>query len=467
MNAPKSSMTQDALLAPAMKALRRLYDRLYLRTAGRMRWVADVSRCVRRCLVGTVARVLGASEVGLYRLRIARTACRPSARPSDDAVVASSNGEPRGLPGLAGRSRTVVLDGCAFQFDGGGVKRFWGAMMEEWSRNGFARCVVVLDRGGTAPRYPGFRYRPVPRLRVNNTAAQRALLEAVCAREGADLFVSTYYTHPMRCPSLLYVYDMTPEVLGWDLDLPVWREKREAISYASAYAVASGSTMRDLHRLCPETGDRPVVVDYPAAVSAFHQASVAEVENLRVRLALPQRYVLFIGHREGYKNAALLFGALAELGQVPDFGVLLVGGRAVLEPHLARLVPGMPVRIASLSDEDLRAAYSGAVALVYVSRYEGFGMPILEAKACGCPVITCRNSSLPEAAGPDTLFVDESDSAHLVNTLQGLLDGDRSKWTERGFDWAARFTWVRTARVLEDAIVSACVAGGESQDLRV
>ena len=414
---------------------------LRLRTGGKFPRVLRLLKRVRDVAQRSVGRAVGAFEAGLCRLRMLADGGRLPTQPNaQDAVVQADHARPS-RPGLPVAGLTIVLDGCAFEFGGGGIKRLWTAVMEEWSRDGFARSVVVLDRGGTAPRYPGFRYRSFPRLRAHDTLSQRALLQHACVSEGADMFVSTCYTHPSRCQSLLYVYDMTPEVLGWNLRLPEWREKRAAIAHASAYAVLSESTLRDMNRLSPESRGKPVSLAYPAADPVFQRASESDARNLVARLNLPSRYVIFMGHREGYKNATLLFQALAQLEDHDRPGVLLVGGRSVLEPHLALTAPEASVRIANLSDEDLRFAYSGAAALVYVSRYEGFGLPILEAMACGCPVVTCRNSSLPEAAGPSAMYVDDSDPTDLANALRGLVRGDAKESAAHRIEWAATFSW--------------------------
>jgi glycosyltransferase involved in cell wall biosynthesis len=327
--------------------------------------------------------------------------------------------------------------------------------MTEWSTSGFAEHVVVLDRDGTAPRIPGFSYRPAPPVRASYSASQRRMIDAVCRAEGADVFLSTEYTSPETWRSVMYLYDMIPEVLGWDLNRPVWREKRRAIEHSSLCACLSESTASDLHRVMPQTAAVPFAIALPGVNDEFKPSSAREVSGLRERLGLPAEYFVFLGHRDDYKNANLVFEALEGLQAEEGLGILLVGGNPVLEPHLKKLAGRVPVCITRLSDADLRAAYTGAAALLYVSRYEGFGLPILEGMACGCPVITCRNSSLPEAAGPAALYVSESDPEELRTAMRTVREPNiRAGLVERGFEWSARFTWRRTAEVLQDALTT-------------
>src|SRR5205823_5670493 len=112
-------------------------------------------------------------------------------------------------------------------------------------------------------------------------------------------------------------------------------------------------------------------------------------------------WFLIVGQRDATKNIGVAFAAFREFEQRPTFQLVCAGGADQLEPELHEIASAFPQSVRLLgriSDEELAVAYSGATALLYPSTYEGFGMPIIEAMACGCPVITSRVGSVPEIA---------------------------------------------------------------------
>ena len=288
----------------------------------------------------------------------------------------------------------IVVDGVFFQhFFNSGITRVWRSYLEEWLKTGFAERVVFLDRGGAGPRLPGLPTRSVPRWREDLTAQDALRLQRICDEEQAALFVSTYYTAPIATPTLMLVYDLIPERLGLDMSDPVWEEKRLAIEHASAYACISENTRRDLFDLEPTARGKPAEVVPLGVDERFRPASESEVAAFRAAHGLARPYFLVVGERrgvDGYKNVRLVFQAMRDWPEADAHELVCVGGAAEIEPDLIRIAPQLRVRRLALSDDELRLAYAGAVALVHPSRYEGFGLPVAEAMACGCPVITTQ-----------------------------------------------------------------------------
>ena len=156
----------------------------------------------------------------------------------------------------------------------------------------------------------------------------------------------------------------------------------------------------------------------------------------------------------GYKNGALAFRALAAMPGDTCPILVCVGGQKDIEAPLRDLAPRVDVRRLTLDDSELRAAYGGALALLYPSKYEGFGMPPIESMACGTPAIVCRNSSLPEVVGDAALFVDENDPAELAAAILKLEDpATRADLVERGSRQAATFTFAAMADATAKALL--------------
>jgi glycosyltransferase involved in cell wall biosynthesis len=351
-------------------------------------------------------------------------------------------------------SRTIVIDGIFFQLGRTGIARVWTALLHEWSTEPFAKRLLVLDRGNTVPRFDGIRYRTIPLYDYRTSGDDARRLQMLCDEERAGLFVSTYYTTPLTTPSVFVAYDMIPEVYCHELDSPMWREKHYGVQHASAHVAISHSTARDLARFFPELDVGAIVVAYPGVGATFRPAAVVEIEQWRTQRGLAKPYFLLVGSRNGvngYKNARLFFEAFAQLPQRRRYAVVCVGGDAVLEPAFQPFVGDAEVHLWDLSDDELRAAYSGAVALAYPSRYEGFGLPVLEAMACGSPVITCRNSSLVEVAGDAALFTPEDEVLAMSAALHRVQEeAERQSLIAAGLQQAARFTWRGMAATLAD-----------------
>ncbi|WP_224983685.1 glycosyltransferase [Geomonas agri] len=354
----------------------------------------------------------------------------------------------------------TVVDGVFYQMNMTGIARVWTSLLIQWAGTDFGRSLVVLDRAGTAPRVPGIRYRSVPCYEAGDW--DRTMLQTVCDDEGADVFVSTYYSTPLTTPSLFLAHDMIPEFTDcYDLSDAQWQEKHHAINRASAFVAVSRSTARDLVKLYPNLEDHVVVAHNGIDHDTFAPAPEEEVQAFRRRHGLDKPYFLFVGMRQAYKNGLLPLHALKKLPDPGAFTLLYVGGVGVLEPEVKALARNLDVRLAKLSDRELICAYSGAAALLYPSTYEGFGLPILEAMACRCPVITCQNSSIPEVAGAAALYVSPTDPGELSAAMMQVTTPEvRQHLVHLGSRQVAKFSWKKMADIIRGVICSTFPARG-------
>lgn len=215
----------------------------------------------------------------------------------------------------------------------------------------------------------------------------------------------------------------------------------------------SEATKRDLMRLYG-TPEHKVTVIYEAPAPCFASPSPAQVAEVRSRYGLPERYLLTVGTIEPRKNLARLVEALAALRRDdPALRLVIVGARGWLTGGFERAIErfGQQEAVICLGyvpDDDLPALYGGATVSVLASLYEGFGLPVLEAMACGAPVACSATSSVGEIAGHAALTFDPADGEAIVAALRRLLaDADlREALRQRGLARAAEFSWQRAAR---------------------
>lgn len=352
---------------------------------------------------------------------------------------------------------TVIFDSVFFQFANSGIARVWRSLFREWSDQNLFEKGIILDRQKSCPRFDGFVYEDFPAYSFEQTAEDSFLIESICQKYDADLFISSYYTTPISVPSLMMVYDMIPEKFGFNLDLRGWREKALAIRHASGFISISQSTADDLLEFYPEIPASSVKVAYCGVDrDIFYPRSQLQIEQFRRKYKIKGDYYLFVGSRsqtKGYKNSQLFFNSLPHLEQT-DFSIVCVGGESELQDYIKAVTADIDVHLVRLTDEELSVAYSDATGLIYPSLYEGFGLPIIEAMACGCPVVTTKEGSIPEAAGDAAYTITGKDELEMARAIKDLgKPGIRQDLIAKGLKNAARYNWDEMAQTTYEAIL--------------
>jgi alpha-1,3-rhamnosyl/mannosyltransferase len=279
---------------------------------------------------------------------------------------------------------------------------------------------------------------------------------------GADIYHSLYYAMPYRpgVPVVLTSYDVIP--LVFPEYFSPHRRHLFRITHTLAVRVAdlviaiSEATKRDLVHWFGLDPDKVKVI-YPAVGAEFAPSAADEVRSVRGRYGLDEGYFLSVGTNKPHKNLVRLIHAFADyLEKRPLSSTLLAlagpWDPRYPEPKEAVRERGLGERVRFLGpieDRDLPALYSGARALAFPSEYEGFGLPVLEAMACGAPVVCSNSSSLPEVLGDTGLLVDPADRDGWTAALGRMEDDDRLRreYRERGLARAREFTWERNAEL--------------------
>ncbi|MGQ9626424.1 MAG: glycosyltransferase family 4 protein [Anaerolineae bacterium] len=259
------------------------------------------------------------------------------------------------------------------------------------------------------------------------------------------------------CPSVVTIYDLSfllyPQRFRLPNRLYLSLFTRLSARRARRVIAISESTKRDIVRLLG-ISEQKVAVIYPGLDGACRPLPPEDVAAFRARRGLPERFIFFLGTLEPRKNVPNLVRAYALLRQKGSKGVRLViaGARGWMYEDIFATVEALGlgeevVFPGYIPQEELPFWYNAAEVFVYPSLYEGFGMPVLEAMACGTPAIVADASSLPEVVGGAGLKVPPLDAESLAEAMRLVLsDGDlRQNLSLRGLEKAACFSWREVA----------------------
>jgi alpha-1,3-rhamnosyl/mannosyltransferase len=284
---------------------------------------------------------------------------------------------------------------------------------------------------------------------------QQWALPALLRREKPQVYHSPYYLMPYfpGVPTVLTLYDLIPQLYPETVSLKArflfsWAA-RLAVRAADQMLAISQATRRDYREAFKIPENRITAV--PLAPAAhFTPQPTPEIDRVRKKYRLGREFVLYIGINKPHKNLPALIQAWQALAR-QDVDLVIGGAWDARYPEArqlaARSAPESIRFIGPVPEADLPALYAGALFFVFPSLYEGFGLPVIEAMACGAAVACSQWSSLPEVAGDAAHLFDPANPAAIQDALQTLLrDGSlRVALRKQAPLQAARFTWEQTA----------------------
>ena len=358
----------------------------------------------------------------------------------------------------------VLVDATAVPADRGGVGRYVDGLISALGAAG-AELAVVCQRadaeryGGLAPAAQIVAGPPAISHRAARLAWEQAALPLVAQQVGAEVLHCPHYTMPVRPgrPVVVTIHDVTfftqPEV-HTTVKGPFFRSAiKNALHRATRCVVPSKATRDELVRVLAADPTLIDVAYHGVDHEAFHVPSEEETERINRRLGLRGiPYIAFLGTLEPRKNVpALVRGWVKAFAGREDAPALVLAGGSGWDDDIDAAIAEVPshlrvLRPGYLRFVDLPGYLGGALVVAYPSYGEGFGLPVLEAMACGAPVLTTPRLSLPEVGG-DAVAYTEADSDSIAEGLTALVDDKdrRHQLSELAVARAAEFTWEASA----------------------
>jgi len=359
----------------------------------------------------------------------------------------------------------IVVDGIIYQFQShGGLSRIFSEILPRICNLDDSLHITLLTEGKIAqslPKHPRITRRAIPpvgqylrpgRVWEPIIPSVRQLLRGRLIRAlKGKIWHSTYYTLPENCDLLQVVtvadmiYELFVDLFDRPTDDQFREQKRLCVKRANAVISISETTRQDIERFYGL--DSSAIYIIPLACSDIFRVLDRQDDDLKMQINEP--FLLYVGTRYHYKNFEKLIRAYSLWKRKKEVPLVVAGRRwsAYEEKLLVELrIKDQVHLLTDIDDMNLCQLYNQAAAFVYPSLYEGFGIPLLEAMSCGCPIVASYIPSTIEVAGAIPIYFKPSDVDDIVNALDvAMFEGRNSERVRLGLERVKKYSWDKTA----------------------
>ena len=288
--------------------------------------------------------------------------------------------------------------------------------------------------------------------------------DAVALRRYDTLLFYNFVTFPVRknTKAVVFIHDLSFIYFSQytqHKNLPYMQKfVPYSVEHSSHIITISESTKNQIIEHYKADPAKISIINPAVDNTVYYPRPAKEIAAVRRKYGLPKKYILYAGTLEPRKNIEGILRAYADLDSKikSRYGLVLAGGRGWKDESIIRTMDKLKkngeniLHTGYVPDEDFPAIYSGAELFVYPSHYEGFGIPLLEAMACGVPVISADNTSLPEVVGSAGLYVKADDTAGMTMLMERVLSSSKlaNDLRRRGLAQAKKFNWEKSAEEL-------------------
>lgn len=362
-------------------------------------------------------------------------------------------------------SSTIGIDARLLYYRKGGIPEYTRQLIEALADLDTVNNYAIVHNFRDKEDYlPAANFRRINAYTPAHHQWERFALSAELLPRNLDLFHSPDFIAPRQAARrhIITIHDLHflyyPQFLEEDA-LNYYRNQiMKSVKRADHILVQTDGTKRDVMKML-NAPEEKITVHHLGVNPSFKPMTTEQIQTILAPYNLPSEYLLFVGTIEPRKNLPTLFKAYALMREkTPDIPPLVLGGQAGwhVEQEMATLdelgLRKHVVWFQNVPPEVLSALYAGATLLIIPSFHEGFGMPALEAMACGTPAVVTNRGSVPEVIGDAAVYLDPTEPETIVEAVLSLLnDTDRyQEFRRRGLERSSQYTWQRTAQIALD-----------------